>query len=165
VKIKQNGSDLEVAVEGPIGEDWGKFDATAKGLLRIVIDASKMTFISSMGVKNWILWTRRIHPSISIVLKNCPLVLVNQAATVVGFMPPKGVIESFNAPFTCPKCSTEVIHPLKIDQNYTYASATTLRSLNLPKVICPSCKAETEPDFIESKTFAFLDKNLVGERL
>jgi hypothetical protein len=45
-----------------------------------------------------------------------------------------------------------------------YATKTELRTLKLPKVICPGCKVETEPDFIEAKTFAFPDKKIFGDK-
>lgn len=158
MQMKKNGSVVEIAIEGPIGENSKVFTVDLRDTTRIVLDLEKVTYINSIGVKNWILWTVRVPPKAEFILKNVPLVIVNQASMVVGFIPDNGVIESFSAPYVCPSCNTEKMVSLRRGEHYQYATNTSSRMLNLPALKCPKCGAEMEPDFIEMKTCAFLDR-------
>jgi len=157
VKIKKNGFAFEFVLDGPVGEGSPLFSQDVREATQITINAEKMTYINSIGVKNWILWTVRISPNCKFELIKAPLVMINQASQVVGFLPPKATIQSFNAPFVCPDCNVEKMVLLNNNQEYFYATASTTRRLEFPKIACSKCSAEMEPDFLESKTFAFLD--------
>ena len=160
MKVKKNGSEMEFVLDGAVGEGSPLFEQDIRTATRLVIDAEKMTYINSIGVKNWIMWTARIPRGCTFTLVNTPLVMVNQASTVVGFMPAGGVIATINAPHVCPDCNAEAMVPLEKDKHYVYATADHARELRLPAVPCPKCKAQMEPDFLEAKVFAFLDRKV-----
>lgn len=158
MKLKKVGTTYEFEVDGSIGEGSTLFNQDCKDATRIVINGEKMTYINSIGVKNWILWNMRLPGTAEFVLTHAPLVMINQASTVVGFMPPKGRVESFNAPYVCPKCNAEQMLLLSEGKHYVYAAGGQASQLNLPEVPCPKCKTTMEPDFLEAKAFAFLDR-------
>ncbi|MBX3023020.1 MAG: hypothetical protein KF799_15195 [Bdellovibrionales bacterium] len=157
MKINKTGTSYEFVIEGAIGEGSTIFAQDVRDATRIVMNAEKMTYINSIGVKNWILWTVRIPKSCAFILTKAPLVMINQASTVVGFMPPSGQVESFNAPFVCPQCDTEKMVLLTAGKDYHYATADKPSRLNLPTINCAKCAVPLEPDFVEAKVFAFLD--------
>lgn len=159
MNTKVNGSTIEIALEGPISEKTSLFDLAIQNYKDIKLNMSKVTFINSIGVKNWIMWTCRIPADARLQLEECPFVIVNQVNIVNGFLPKTARVASFNAPFLCEECSHE--HVIKLSENvhYTYASDQSAQTLNLPKDLkCSKCSAELEPDFIVEKTFGFLKK-------
>jgi len=158
MQINKNGTSFEVKLKGSIGESSELFTANFKDATKLVIDLADVSYINSVGVKNWVSWACAIPSKTQFALKNLPLVFVNVASTVRGFLPDHAVIESFIAPMVCPKCSTEKTELLKIGEHYKYADSKEPRSFNPPKPPCPKCKTEMEVDFIEAKTCAFLDQ-------
>lgn len=152
------GSEYEFIIEGAIGEGSPLFGHDVRGASRIVINCEKMTYINSVGVKNWILWTVRVPKGCPFILVNAPLVMINQVSTVMGFMPPSGVVESFQAPFVCTDCGSETTVLLTRGRDFEYASGSHSRKVKFPTAVCGKCRSEMEPDFLESKVFSFLDK-------
>ena len=158
MKVKKTGTVYEITLDGPVGEGSSLFNHDVRDASKIVIDGEKMTYINSIGVKNWILWTVRVPAKSPFILQKLPLVMINQASTVKGFLPRHARVESFYAPFVCPSCNLEKSVLFQLGQEYDYASAGQPRRVTLPKKDCPKCKAEMEPDFIEGKTFTFLNE-------
>ena len=158
MKIQKTGTTCEVYIEGPLGEVSPLFSQEVRGLTRLVIDGEKMTYMNSIGVKNWIMWTTRITKNCQFVLRKVPLLMINQASQVLGFLPEHGIVESFNAPYICESCNTEVMVLLVNGRDFEYPTSTATSKINLPKRACPKCKAVMEPDFMESKVFMFLER-------
>lgn len=158
MKVKKNGTEFEFILDGAVGEGSPLFEQDIRSATRIVIDAEKMTYINSIGVKNWIIWTGRIPRTCGFQLVNAPLVMINQASTVVGFMPAHGLVASFNAPYVCPECDAELMVKVELGKHYGYAEGGQPRLLKLPEVACPKCKTIMETDFLEAKVFTFLDR-------
>ncbi|MFV8257764.1 hypothetical protein ACNQKP_08155 [Bdellovibrio bacteriovorus] len=159
MNTKVNGSTIEVALEGPISEKTSLFELNIQNYKEIKLNMAKVTFINSIGVKNWIMWTCRVPTDARLSLEECPFVIVNQVNIVHGFLPKNARVTSFNAPFLCEDCSHE--HVIKLSENvhYKYASDHEASALNLPSGSkCSKCSAELEPDFIVEKTFGFLKK-------
>lgn len=158
MNIKRTGTDCEIYIEGPVGETSPLFRVDVKGLTRLVMDMEKVTYMNSIGVKHWIVWTSQIGPKTQFILRNVPLMIVNQAGAVSGFLPLHCQIESFIAPYVCPKCGTESTTLMKLNQHYRYANAKDPRHIEYPKLTCRKCQTEMEPDFHESKAATFLDR-------
>lgn len=155
--VKVLGGTYQMFLEGPISEKTALYDYNIKNATELILDLEKVTFINSIGVKNWINWTMRIPDKASITLVKCPFVIVNQVNIVHGFLPHRARIESFFAPFICESCSTEKIEMLVKDQHYTYATSATPASVNLPELKCPKCGEMMGPDFMEKKVFSMLN--------
>jgi hypothetical protein len=152
-------SELKVALTGQIGETLPLYNQPLKGIKQLVLDMSKVSYISSVGVKAWIVWTVRIPADCLVSMVDVPYVIASQASMVLGFVNSRMKIESMRAPFLCASCGFEEIRPLKRGQDYEYATGGNPRSIKIPeKSVCSKCRAtEAEPDFIQDKTFKFLD--------
>jgi hypothetical protein len=156
VVTNRDGEVLQVYVAGYIGENAGLFDLNFSGIKKVTFDLSGVTYMNSVGVKNWINWTGRFPKTLQIELHNCPSLIVNQVNMVAGFLPNNGTVESLTAPFVCEDCSREEPVILKRGVEYQYASPTSDYVYNHPVVPCPKCKKPMELDAIESKFFNFL---------
>jgi hypothetical protein len=158
LKITKSGTTYDIQLEGAIGESSPIFNHDVRDATVIQIDGSKMTYINSIGVKNWIMWTVRVPAQAKFILRNLPLVMVSQASMVKGFLPKHARIESFFAPFVCAQCEAESTILLNRGTDYEYPSPGIFRKVNLPQATCAKCQGELEPDFLEIKTFQFLNE-------
>jgi hypothetical protein len=155
VTVKKDGV-LHVVVSGYIGEGAELFELNYVEVKKIVLDLSGVTYMNSVGVKNWILWTSRFPKGLIIELHNCPSLIVSQVNMVAGFLPNEGTVESLSAPYVCNDCSREESVHLSRGKDYQYASMSEGYKFNAPKILCPKCKQPMELDSIESKFFNFL---------
>ncbi|ASD62824.1 hypothetical protein [Bdellovibrio bacteriovorus] len=157
MKTKVTGSTIEISIEGPISEKASLFEASIQAYKEIKLNLSKVTFINSIGVKNWILWTCRIPQDATLYLEECPFVIVNQINIVQGFVPKNSFVTSFMAPFLCEKCSHEQIVKLSKDVHYFYTNDQSPYKIQIPEDMkCAKCGGTMEADFIMDKTFSFL---------
>jgi hypothetical protein len=156
--MQPNTKNVQVTLEGPVGEYTPLFTLPIKEAKEVRVDMTKTTYINSVGVKHWILWTSRIPRDCEVKLFNCPFVIVSQANIVMGFLVPQIKVESFRAPFVCEDCNYEEIRTLSRGQEYEYATPMIPAKLNLPEHFnCPKCKKDSvEPDFMPEKAFKFL---------
>lgn len=154
---KPDDTTIEFILEGAIGEGAPLFQQDIRGMKRISMDMEKVTYINSVGVKAWIQWVSKISNDCPLTFRHLPLVMINQASTVVGFMPLHANIESFFAPFVCPECNTESTILLSRGKDYEYANASAPRKIDIPEIACSKCSAAMEADFTPNKTFTFLD--------
>jgi hypothetical protein len=157
---------MKISLEGPISENTELFSLPIKSEPLVEVDMQKVTFINSIGVKNWITWTNKIPSQNTVELQFCPTVIANQASSVHGFLPKNFYIKSFYAPFLCPDCSKDTTQLLERGKHFEFATKADAEWVKLPeKIMCPKCKNEMEPDFVEKRMFAFLRKNLIEEKV
>ncbi len=156
VTSKKVDNTLQVSVSGYIGEGAELFDLNFAGIKSVDFDLAGVSYLNSVGVKNWINWTGRFPKDLSIRMHNCPTLIVAQVNMVVGFLPNNGTVESLQAPMICEDCNCEEFVSLKRGENYQYASNTEPYSIKLPEVLCPKCKKPMTLDAVEAKFFNFL---------
>jgi hypothetical protein len=156
MKVTKIGTTFQISVEGSVGEGAAIFAHDLRGATKVELNLEKLTYINSVGVKAWIQWLMHVPASAPVIIKNAPLVIVNQASTVSGFLPLHAEIESFTAPFICPKCDTESNALLSRGKDYEYATKQAASTISVSTVLCAKCRATTEPDFMPAKVFAFL---------
>lgn len=159
MEVKINGTRHELIMEGPISEKTTLYSHDMRGATEILINMEKVTFINSIGVKNWINWTMKIPSMCKVRLAKCPFVIINQANIVHGFLPKHCTIESFIAPFACTSCGHEKLIDLTVGQEYQYKTATEPKFLKLPEeILCNKCGDFMEADFLIEKSFMFLNQ-------
>lgn len=160
MKSQRQGSRLELFLEGAIGETTPLFNLPVQDVKELVLDMSKVTYINSIGVKHWILWTVRLPADCQVKLVNTPFVIASQASMVMGFTTPNMKIESIRVPYACDACGVEDSRLLVRGKDYEYGDAAKgAKPLMQPPEheTCPKCGAkQLEPDFIIDKTFKFL---------
>lgn len=149
---------LEFSVEGPISESNSIFSASVSNATEVHIDLSIMTFINSIGVKNWISFMVKIPTRAQVYLINAPLVMLNQVSMVQGFLPKNGFVQSFRAPYHCDSCGAEEIFLAERGKDYEYASHNGgTPKIDIPEERpCSKCRKEMSLDFNIAKTLAFL---------
>ncbi len=156
MQVKQTGSKFEFSIEGAISEKCPLFDYSITDATEIILDLEKMTFINSIGVKNWINWTFKIPSQCKLELHKCPFVIINQVNIVQGFLPKQARIQSFFAPYIS-ESGEEMTILCQRGTHYEYASPGFPPRLDIPETITSSDNEEFEPDFVLSKISKFLD--------
>ncbi len=148
-----------IEIVGLIGETSPFFLLPLHNIKELHLDMTKTTFMNSVGVKHWIMWTLKVPKSIKVVLKKCPNMIASQASMVSGFLPANFEIQSFFAPFLCPSCETEHMVEHIAGVHYKRAVPEAPSWIKLPEIKCPKCKGpeNLEPDFFIEKVFAFLN--------
>lgn len=157
--IKRDGSVIKVEIEGSLGETSIFFTMPIKDTTEIVVNMEKMTYMNSVGVKNWIVWTMKIPRNCTVRLLNAPVLIAAQGSTIQGFMTPNIMLESVRIPYACDECGFEKFELAHVNKEYFYKTPTHSAKIALaPKLMCPKCNAETlELDIIPEKTFRFLN--------
>lgn len=146
-------------VEGMIGESCELFKKIIQPGTILKLDMGGVSFFNSIGVKHWILWMDKFPTNCKVELHNCPLMVVNQASTVVGFLGPMVLIESFYAPMLCNKCEKDFVRLLKRGIHYDYKTNQSESYFkDSEKVECPVCKADSSLDFRKEKALKFLEE-------
>lgn len=145
--------------EGPISEKTELFSHDIRKATGILLDMQKVTFINSIGVKNWISWMFSVPAECQITLRHCPFVIISQINMVQGFLPKTARVQSFYAPYT-DNNGNEVIRLLTRGTDYDYATADTPALLTFTEEQKdPKTGKILEPDFIPDKVTPFL-KNI-----
>jgi predicted RNA-binding Zn-ribbon protein involved in translation (DUF1610 family) len=99
----------------------------------IVIDTSKVVFVNSFGMREWMRLVRALRERGRVVLEAVADVLITQMNLIPEFGSSVTVV-SFHAQYVCPKCGAEPV-PL-VD---AVANAELLRRMQAPKLPCPEC--------------------------
>jgi anti-anti-sigma regulatory factor len=101
----------------------------------VVIDTAGVTFVNSIGMREWGRFIRALRARGSVTLEAVADVLMAQMNLITEFR--SGVrITSFHASYVCPACGYEA--SLLID---AVAHAERLRQLQAPALPCPECRA------------------------
>lgn len=157
MQVKTTGSKYEFFLEGPISEKTGLYDYVIKNATEVIVDLDKVTFINSIGVKNWISWTMKIPTGCKLQLTRCPFVIINQINMVHGFLPKTATVESFYAPYVC-ECGAEANLLFQRGKEYEYPQNGEKERLDIPQTVpCKKCGKDMEPDFIEKKISGFIN--------
>ena len=106
---------------------------------RLVLDLGGITFINSIGVREWIrMQQAAAAASVRIELRRVAEVIVHQ----LNIMPAaRGVsmVTSFYAPYVCDDCDNEV--PMLLD---VYTHGADIAKQRPPAMTCPECKRAME---------------------
>ena len=104
----------------------------------VVIDTAAITFVNSIGMREWLRLVRVLRERGSIVLERVADVLLVQI-NMMGGLAAGVTVTSFHAPYVCPACGAESA-PL-VD---AALHAQQLRALEAPRLPCPECGAAME---------------------
>ncbi len=160
VETKSADGRLDVSVSGYIGESSELFDLSLNGVKEIKFDLSGVGYINSVGVKNWIIWIRKIPESIQVEFLNCPPLIINQINMVDGFIPKNSKVTSFLVPTHCEECEFESAIKVHAGVEYNYPQGGQDARLALPELQpCSKCGAGMEIDVVESKYFHFIHRH------
>lgn len=118
---------------------------------RLVLDLAGVTFINSLGVRDWIRMQAAAQRSgVAVELRRVAEPLVHQLNMIVAT---RGAarVTSFYAPYACDACGRE--DSLLID---AVAHARGLTQMTAPPMTCPDCGAEMAFNDFPERYFSFL---------
>ncbi len=105
----------------------------------ITIDTGGVTFVNSVGMREWIRLVRAIRErGAQVILPNVGDVLMTQMNLIPEFKTAV-TITSFHAQYLCPACGHESAPVID-----AVANAAALRRLEAPTIPCPECGAQME---------------------
>ena len=118
---------------------------------RLVLDLAGVTFINSVGVREWIrMQTAAAATGVRIELRRVPDIIVNQL-NITPATRGVSVVSSFYAPYECDDCELDELFLVEIA-----AHGAVLAKKQLPAVTCHSCHRAMEPAYPPEVYLAFL---------
>lgn len=108
IELTKQGDDTLIKLSGHINEDS---DLSLMGEIKgneLTLDLKNITLINSCGIRDWIEFQKQNFDFTRVIYRNCPQVIIEQMNIVAGFIHPKGIIESFFAPYYCESSDQEV---------------------------------------------------------
>ncbi len=152
MQVQPTGDHL--ALSGAIDESAGLDEllAQAKGG-RLVLDLAGITFINSLGVRDWIrLQAAATKQGVQIELRRAAEVIIHQLNMIIATRGTSRVT-SFFAPYACDTCGRE--ESLLID---AVAHGAELAQLQPPAITCPEpgCGAQMAFNDFPERYFSFL---------
>jgi predicted RNA-binding Zn-ribbon protein involved in translation (DUF1610 family) len=125
-----------VALSGRI-DDSTSFEALASELPAggVTIDTSGVTFVNSVGMREWIRLVRVLRERGPVTLERVADVLMIQM-NMIPELHTSVRVASFHAQYACPACGAEAA--LLVDVG---AHSDALHAMTAPKLPCPECGA------------------------
>jgi hypothetical protein len=118
---------------------------------RLILDLAAITFINSLGVRDWIRMQAAAQKSrLAVELRRVAEPLVHQLNMIIATRG-TAVVSSFFAPYACDSCGRE--DSLLID---AIAHAARLGKLDPPPMTCPECQAPMAFNDFPERYFSFL---------
>jgi anti-anti-sigma regulatory factor len=141
-----------VALGGAIDESAGLLDLLTRAEHgRLTLDLGAITFINSLGVRDWIrMQAAAQRAGIAVELRRVAEPLVHQLNMIIATRGAARVV-SFFAPYACDRCGRE--DSVLID---AIANAPGLARLEPPAVTCVECGARMEFNDFPERYFSFL---------
>jgi anti-anti-sigma regulatory factor len=118
---------------------------------RLVLDLAGVTFINSLGVRDWIrMQATATQTGIAVELRRVAEVLIHQLNMIIAT---RGTarVTSFFAPYACDRCGRE--ESLLVD---AVANAASLARLEPPPQTCPECGGPMAFNDFPERYFSFL---------
>lgn len=117
---------------------------------RLVLDLAGVTFINSLGVRDWIrMQTAAQRSGITIELRRVAEPVIHQLNMIIATRGPR--VSSFFAPYACDRCGRE--ESMLID---AIAHARGLATLTAPAMTCAECGAQMAFNDFPERYFSFL---------
>jgi eukaryotic-like serine/threonine-protein kinase len=148
--ITEQGDALVLA--GAIDETAALHEMIARAKNgRLVLDLAAITFINSLGVRDWIRMQAAAQKTqLAVELRRVAEPLVHQLNMIIATRGTASVT-SFYAPYACDACGRE--ESLLID---AVAHADRLAKLDPPPMTCPECRSQMAFNDFPERYFSFL---------
>jgi anti-anti-sigma regulatory factor len=120
---------------------------------RLVLDLADVSFINSLGVRDWIRFqATATQQHVAIELRRVAEVLIHQLNMIIAT---RGTarVTSFFAPYACDSCGRE--ESLLVD---AVANAAGLATLQPPPMTCPECGGQMAFNDFPERYFSFLSQ-------
>lgn len=149
--VFRDGTKFKMDFSGRIDEDSNFPVVDYKDVSFINYDFENLTHINSCGIREFVLWGRKIPAKIKVVYSRCPRILIEQINMIDGIMVKNGRIDSFYVPYFCENCDTARLILVEKERDYLDGKLVLSEFIK-----CSQCSEEAEIDIIESKYLKFL---------
>jgi anti-anti-sigma regulatory factor len=145
----------QLLLAGAIDETAGLMDLLGRAQGgRLVLDLGGVTFINSLGVRDWIrMQAAATQTGVQIELRRVAEVIIHQLNMIIAT---RGTahVTSFFAPYACDRCGRE--ESLLID---AVAHGKQLAQLQPPPMKCPECGGQMAFNDFPERYFSFLARS------
>jgi anti-anti-sigma regulatory factor len=142
----------ELLLSGAIDETAGLMELLGRAQGgRLVLDLAGVTFINSLGVRDWIrMQAAATQSGVQMEMRRVAEVIIHQLNMIIAT---RGTarVTSFFAPYACDKCGRE--ESLLVD---AVAHAQPLSQLQPPTMTCPECGGQMAFNDFPERYFSFL---------
>jgi anti-anti-sigma regulatory factor len=154
IEHTQFGNEHRVAIRGQIDEHADLLPLARAIEDRVRIDLSEVSFVNSLGLREWIKLLLSLHDrDVEVVLMRCSESMVHQMSMVVAAKA-GATVESFFCPFECDACGYATSVCIDVASN-----AAALRQLEVPPQPCPECGTAMQLNEIPERYLLFLELN------
>jgi len=142
----------QLVLSGAIDETAGLLDLVGRASNgRLVLDLAGVTFINSLGVRDWIrMQAAAVKGSLAVELRRVSEPIVHQLNMIIATRG-SAHVTSFYAPYACDACGRE--ESLLLD---AVAHRASLINLEPPAMACPECGATMAFNDFPERYFSFL---------
>ena len=142
----------QLVLSGAIDETAGLLDLVGRATNgRLVLDLAGVTFINSLGVRDWIrMQAAAIKGELAVELRRVSEPIVHQLNMIIATRG-SAKVTSFYAPYACDACGRE--ESLLLD---AIAHGPLLAQLEPPAMACPECGAAMAFNDFPERYFSFL---------
>lgn len=118
---------------------------------RLAVDLAEVTYINSLGVRDWVMFLRRLAArGVAVTLERCADVMVLQMNMITDARG-QATVQSFFAPFACDGCGWEGAALVVTDE-----VGAVVAQGKTPETDCPECGQKARfGDFVD-RYFLFL---------
>jgi len=147
-----SGSDAgqTIVLNGQIDENATLADLIDDLQERVTFDLGLVSFINSMGVREWIRLLRSLKAKgVAVRLVRCSEAMIHQINMIVDALGHAQVASLF-APYSCNSCGFETSLVVDVD-----AHKQELQEFDPPDLPCPQCEEPMQFNEIAERYFAF----------
>lgn len=130
------------------------------GCKELIVDFQGLKFMNSAGIAIYLRFIQKIEAEgVHFVYRNCTKAVVNQANTIMGFLPENSKVESFYLPIFCQKCQKnfDFLMQTKDFKPEDIEVREITKDVDCEEM--PSCKKHHSLDVIPRRYFRFLARN------
>ncbi len=146
-------NEKTLKISGTIDEYFSLDSEFGKFSEEIFLDMRGVSRINSCGVREWIKFMGRVASRVHYV--NCSSIIVAQFSMIPEFIGKKGVVDSFEVQFVCPRCGHEDALILTVGKDILPGRETYS---DTPDLICSECSSAMECDHDPELYFSFLSE-------
>ena len=145
-------SEGVLLIAGALDETSGLLDLVGRAAHnKLVLDLAGVTFINSLGVRDWIrMQAAATKAGVYVEMQKVSEPVVNQLNMIVATRG-SGSVSSFYAPYECDACGRE--ESRLID---AVANAASLQKMEPPPMACPECGQPMAFNDFPERFFSFL---------
>jgi anti-anti-sigma regulatory factor len=134
VEMSSIGKDSRVELTGQLDERAELVRVVEKIEGQVVFDLAAVSFINSIGVREWVRLLRQLHEkNVRVTLRRCSEAMVHQMNMIVETVA-HAHVESFYVPYMCDACGGEASMCIEVEPHLA-----ELKAMKAPPQRCPEC--------------------------